>query len=110
VTTRVVNIRTLPPDPRDWPPDHRYIGRGATVGKRGRRGWLAPSDWANPFVIGENGTRSEVIALYERWLSGQPALLARLPELRGLVLVCWCAPERCHGDVLARLADEEDAP
>ena len=35
----------------------------------------------------------------------QPALLARLPELKGKRLICWCAPLRCHGDVLHRLAN-----
>jgi hypothetical protein len=29
-----------------------------------------------------------------------------VPELRGRTLACWCAPELCHGDVLAELADE----
>jgi hypothetical protein len=28
-----------------------------------------------------------------------------LPELRGLDLICWCAPLPCHGDVLLRLAN-----
>ena len=31
--------------------------------------------------------------------------MAQLPELKGKVLGCWCAPEGCHGDVLAELAD-----
>jgi len=31
--------------------------------------------------------------------------LARLPDLRGRRLGCFCAPQACHGDVLARLAD-----
>jgi len=65
-----------------------------------------PSKWGNPFVIGKDGTREEVIAKYEAWLNRQPALMAALPELRGKVLGCWCAPHACHGDVLARLADE----
>jgi hypothetical protein len=26
--------------------------------------------------------------------------MAALPELRGKVLACWCAPEPCRGDVL----------
>ncbi|MBX6723654.1 MAG: DUF4326 domain-containing protein, partial [Dactylosporangium sp.] len=43
---------------------------------------------------------------YEAWLRTRPDLMARLPELRGRVLACWCAPKPCHGDVLARLADE----
>jgi hypothetical protein len=32
-------------------------------------------------------------------------LLERLPELRGKVLGCWCAPLPRHGDLLATLAD-----
>jgi hypothetical protein len=35
----------------------------------------------------------------------QPALLVDLHELRGKDLVCWCAPHRCHAEVLAELAD-----
>ena len=62
--------------------------------------------WGNPFKIGVDGTREEVIAKYEAWIKTQPALLAALPELRGKVLGCWCAPKPCHGDVLARLAGE----
>ena len=65
-----------------------------------------PSQWGNPFVVGRDGTRAQVIARYERWLCGQPELLAALPELAGKSLGCWCAPAPCHGDVLARLAAE----
>ena len=64
-----------------------------------------PSKWGNPFVIGRDGTRTEVIAKYQAWLDTQPALLEVLPELRGKILGCWCAPEACHGDMLARLAE-----
>jgi hypothetical protein len=59
------------------------------------------------FVIGRDGDRTEVIRKYEQWLMEQPQLLARLGELRGKVLGCWCSPLPCHGDVLARLADKE---
>jgi len=31
--------------------------------------------------------------------------MAALPELRGKVLGCWCAPKACHGDVLVSLAN-----
>jgi hypothetical protein len=64
-----------------------------------------PSKWGNPFAIGKDGTRADVIRKYEGWLRTQPALLATLPELRGKVLGCWCAPQACHGDVLVRLAE-----
>src|SRR3954447_24407299 len=67
------------------------------------------SKWANPFRIDKDGTREEVIAKYEAWLLTQPELYAALPELRGKVLGCWCHPKPCHGDVLARLADQAKA-
>jgi hypothetical protein len=64
-----------------------------------------PSKWGNPFVIGLDGNREEVIEKYEAWLMTQSDLIEALPELRGRVLGCWCAPRPCHGDVLARLAN-----
>lgn len=63
-----------------------------------------PSKWGNPFVLGKDGPRSEVIRKYEDWLLAQPELIAALPELRGKILGCWCSPAACHGEVLARLA------
>jgi hypothetical protein len=66
-----------------------------------------PSEWGNPFEIGKDGTRSEVIEKYEGYINSRTDLLARLPELRGKALGCWCKPLPCHGDVLARLADDE---
>lgn len=77
-----------------------YIGRAVP------RSGLKASEWGNPFVIGKDGTRLEVISKYRLWLASQPALVERLPELKGKVLGCWCAPEACHGDVLAELANQ----
>lgn len=65
-----------------------------------------PSYWGNPFVIGKDGTREQVIAKYEVWLRKQPKLMAVLIELKGKTLGCWCRPHACHGDVLLRLANE----
>jgi len=59
-----------------------------------------PSVWGNPFTIGQDGTREEVIDKYREYLKSSPELLARLSELEGKVLGCWCAPQACHGDVL----------
>lgn len=66
-----------------------------------------PSKWGNPFVIGRDGDRAEVIAKFDAWLDTQPQLLAALPELHGKVLGCFCAPLPCHGDVLARRAQSD---
>ena len=63
-----------------------------------------PSPWGNPFVIGRDGTRAEVVAKYRDWILSQPELLAQLPTLRGRTLGCWCAPQACHGDVLVELS------
>lgn len=72
-----------------------YIGRG--------------SDWGNPFEIGKDGDRAEVIEKYRNWLRGQNDLLSRIvPELQGKDLVCYCAPKACHGDILLAIANGED--
>jgi hypothetical protein len=64
----------------------------------------------NPFEIGRDGTREEVIAKYRTWLGEQPHLMKLLPTLRGKVLGCWCAPKACHGDVLKELAERGEKP
>jgi hypothetical protein len=63
-----------------------------------------PSKWGNPFVIGKDGNRREVIRKYEEWLQWESGLLADVHELKGKNLVCYCAPLKCHGDVLLQLA------
>ncbi len=63
------------------------------------------SKWGNPFLIGIDGTREEVITKYAAYLAARPDLLADLPSLRGKRLGCWCAPEPCHGDVIAHLVN-----
>jgi len=62
--------------------------------------------WGNPFKIPRDGNREEVIKKYTDWIYKQPDLLhmAR-DELKGKILACWCAPEACHGHVLARIAN-----
>ena len=63
-----------------------------------------PSKWGNPYVIGPDGTREEVIQKYENWILRNPDLLAQVHTLEGKTLGCWCSPNACHGDVLSRLA------
>ena len=64
-----------------------------------------PSKWGNPFTIGKDGTREEVILKYIDWLEQQPQLLAQISELKGKTLGCWCHPKPCHGDILAEIAN-----
>lgn len=70
-----------------------FIGRG--------------SKWGNPFIIGRDGTREEVIEKYRIYLMSNKDLLNDLHELRGKALGCYCKPLPCHGDVLLELLDEE---
>ena len=65
-----------------------------------------PSKWGNPFSIGKDGSREEVIAKYRDYIMLKPELLADLPELKGKILGCWCSPLACHGDVLVELANK----
>lgn len=77
---------------RDAPPGAVYIGRGSPYG--------------NPFVIGTNGDRDEVIAVHRDWIREQPELLERVRrDLAGKSLVCFCYPKPCHGDTLVEVAD-----
>jgi Domain of unknown function (DUF4326) len=79
-----------------------YIGRGRDprTGELGR--------WGNPFRIGRDGDREEVIARYRRWLYEELRLgrlsVRELAALHGKVLGCWCTPRSCHGEVLAAAA------
>lgn len=68
-----------------------------------------PGPWGNPYLIGADGDRNEVIRKYKAWLwdrikSGQQSL-EELAALRGQTLVCYCAPQPCHGDILSAAAD-----
>lgn len=76
-----------------------YIGRG--------------SIWGNPYthLTGATramyfvGSRDEAIDSYREHLMSRPDLLAQIPTLKGKRLGCYCKPARCHGDILAELAD-----
>ena len=75
------------------PLDAIYIGRG--------------SRWGNPYLVGKNGSRSEVIEAYRLYISNR--LLKGdldIEELRGKDLYCHCKPLACHGDVLVALVNK----
>ena len=64
-----------------------------------------PSRWGNPFSIGPDGTRKEVIDKYRQFILTHPQLMEDLHELRGKTLGCFCKPLPCHGDVLVELIE-----
>lgn len=95
---RVVNKHKHKPTPDDI-----YIGRGSALG--------------NIFKIGEHGSREEVIAQYREYLRRRiacrhPDILRAFKEImdrersgKNTNLVCFCAPQACHGDLIAGLVD-----
>lgn len=82
------------------PDDAEYIGRpNASLG-------LAGSKFANIFPITETDSREIVVEKYKNWLWQQikegKITLEDLLSLEGKNLVCYCAPQLCHGDVLLK--------
>lgn len=68
------------------------------------------TDYGNPFIIGSDGSREEVIDKYERWIFQirQSHLRVRMQkELRGKDLLCWCAPQECHADIILKIANAD---
>jgi hypothetical protein len=85
-----------------------YIGR--------KNGDLPQSEWANPYRIRDAKSREQrlnVIIWYgTEYREQEQELFARVEELKGKNLLCWCTPDKdtgnvipCHGHVLAALAD-----
>lgn len=61
-----------------------------------------PSKWGNPFEIGKDGDRLEVVKKYGVWFM-TTNLINSLHELKGKKLGCFCKPLLCHGDFLVSL-------
>ena len=58
----------------------------------------------NPFIIGKDGDRDEVIRKYRVYLNNCIRVVDELNRICSLdddiKLGCWCVPEACHGDVI----------
>ncbi|MBL5927768.1 MULTISPECIES: DUF4326 domain-containing protein [Enterobacter] len=69
--------------------------------------------WGNPYAIGADGDRDEVIRKFKydfdrNFLKGGEDFKEKLKAHRGKILGCHCKPYPCHGDVLARFLNELD--
>lgn len=97
---KVVNKRGHTPSSLDM-----YVGR--------------PSPLGNPYSHLESSvaqfrtaTREEAIVKYEEWLRGQikagnPVVMKELARItENTIIVCWCKPAACHGDVIVRVWQE----
>jgi hypothetical protein len=112
VNCKVKYIRPKYDNLKEWMNDDNniYIARGGIVFIDGKRFPPRSSNFANPYKIGKDGTREEVIIKYKKYiinrLDNEPSLRNELISLKGKNLGCWCVPELCHGDVLLELIDK----
>ena len=91
MSIRVVKVNTKRPN------FSIYIGRE----------WagLSESPFHNPFHVGKDGSRDEVILKFigywyapKQWKLRETALIMIGPDD---ILGCWCKPLQCHGDIIA---------
>lgn len=66
-----------------------------------------PTVWGNPFVIGKDGNREEVIKKFKTYARNNESLMHLISLLHeDVVLGCFCYPEKCHGDIIIKLWKE----
>ena len=68
---------------------HVYIGRG--------------TKWGNPFHISKVLDRATTVEMFRQYIADKTDLLQCIGELMDKTLVCHCAPNHCHGNVLIDL-------
>ena len=68
-----------------------------------------PSLFGNPFSIGKDGDRKEVIAKFREYFRQRIIKDAKfrkeVQKLKGKILGCYCKPKECHGDVIVEYLD-----
>ena len=115
------------------------MGNPTRVQLSRKKGWKMPPNtvsvarpgpFGNPFTVQDAmefcistaEAQSFVVRCFRDWLAGDrqnwmgnesdkaaAVIIARLPELRGKNLACWCPPgSPCHADVLLELANAKE--
>lgn len=78
----------------DAPEGAIYVGRGSV--------------WGNPYYIDANHSREQVLELYTSYLQARPLFRSKIKErLAGKDLICFCAPQPCHAEILMKIANEK---
>lgn len=114
VNVKVSHIRPKYKNLEEWVKDKTnvYIGRSGVVFINGKKFPEEPSIFANPFKISNKDSRDDVIRKYKKYILDKINILVEYREefnkLKGKNLGCWCAPEKCHGDVLLFLLKNYD--
>jgi hypothetical protein len=93
--TRVIHIRDAPPG---WEtnPRYVYIGRAG----KGHNG-----EFGNPFKLAHGESRGATLDKFRKYflerIKSDTEFKERVGDLHDKVLVCFCRPNLCHGDVIA---------
>lgn len=70
-----------------------------------------PSMFGNPYEIGRDGTRAEVIVAYsiyfDQRINRDPKFREAVEALRDKTLGCFCKPLACHGDVIVEYLESK---
>jgi len=117
VNCKVKYIRPEFKNLKEWMshPSNVYIGRAGVVfivneeTNKKERFPKSASNFQNPYKVGKDGTREEVIEKYEIYIREKlqnRIWKKQLLNLEGKNLGCWCHPEPCHGDILLKLIQE----
>jgi len=104
---RVVNKKTHKPTPNDF-----YIGRGSVLGNP-----YYHVDTNHSQALFKLDTRDECVDAYERYFTESmddndefsntiKSLVDKCKRGDDINLVCFCKPERCHGDVIREYLEE----
>ncbi len=97
-----------------------YIGRGSgekndplkcEPGDRGYFGNPIKYDGSPCLECGEAHSRpGETLKCYRKWLKTRittdPVFVEELKKLAGKTLGCWCAPRRCHGEIIREILED----
>ncbi|MCW8132652.1 MAG: DUF4326 domain-containing protein [Planctomycetota bacterium] len=104
MSTTVINIADAP---SGWKRDPRfvYIGRA----RRGCAGYFG-----NPYRLRANQPRGATLEKFKAYMldriENDAEYARRVQELRGKILVCFCKPQACHGDVIAEYLEGAREP
>ncbi len=76
----------------------------------GRAGYGESGYFGNPFVISKDINREKVLELYRAYfyerLKSEYNFKIRIEALRGKILMCFCKPLLCHGDIIVEYLDK----
>ena len=112
VNCKVQYIRPRYKNLKEWMSDENniYIGRKGVVFIDKKRFPENSSIFANPYRIGKNGTREEVLIKYKCYiiekLKNNEQFIIELMLLKRKNLGCWCCPDVCHGNILLELIND----